>query len=79
MNGHKDILEIWVGESEGAKFWLTICNELKNRGVEDILIACMYGLKGLPDAIKMVFLYINIQDCIVHEIKKPFKYIASKD
>ena len=70
---------IWIGESEGAKFWLSVCNDLKNRGVEDILIACMDGLKGLPDAIKTVFPDVSIQTCIVHQIRNSLKYIASKD
>lgn len=76
---YKDILGIWVGEHEGAKFWLSVCNDLKNRGVKDILIACMDGLKGLPDAIKVVFPDVNIQTCIVHQIRNSIKYIASKD
>lgn len=77
--GYKDILGIWVGEQEGAKFWLSVCNDLKNRGVQDILIACMDGLKGLPDAIKAVFPNVNIQSCIIHQIRNSIKYIASKD
>lgn len=79
MKGYKDILGIWVGEQEGAKFWLSVCNDLKNRGVKDILIACMDGLKGLPDAIKAVFPEVNIQNCIVHQIRNSIKYIPSKD
>lgn len=79
MKGYKDILGIWVGEQEGAKFWLSVCNDLKNRGVKDILIACMDGLKGLPDAIKAVFPEVNIQSCIVHQIRNSIKYIPSKD
>ena len=79
MNGKKDILGIWIGESEGAKFWLSVCNDLKNRGVEDILIACMDGLKGLPEAIKTVYPDVSIQTCIVHQIRNSLKYIASKD
>lgn len=79
MNGYKDILGIWVDEAEGAKFWLGICNDLKNRGVKEILIACMDGLKGLPQAIKTVFPSVNIQTCIVHQIRNSIKYIASKD
>ncbi len=79
MNGKKDILGIWIGESEGAKFWLSVCNNLKNRGVEDILIACMDGLKGLPEAIKTVYPDVSIQTCIVHQIRNSLKYIASKD
>ena len=79
MEGYKDILGLWVDEAEGAKFWLSICNDLKNRGVKNILIACMDGLKGLPQAIKTVFPEANIQTCIVHQIRNSIKYIASKD
>ena len=79
LEGYKDILGIWVDEAEGAKFWLSICNDLKNRGVKKILIACMYGLKGLPQAIKTVFPTVDIQTCIVHQIRNSIKYIASKD
>ena len=79
MNGYKDILGIWIGEAEGAKFWLSVCNDLSNRGVKDILIACMDGLKGLPDAIKAVFPNVCIQTCIVHQIRNSTKYIAWKD
>ena len=79
MEGYKDILGIWVDEAEGAKFWLGICNDLKNRGVKEILIACMDGLKGLPQAIQTVFPSANIQTCIVHQIRNSIKYIASKD
>ena len=79
MQGKKDILGIWIGESEGAKFWLSVCNDLKNRGVNDILIACMDGLKGLPEAIKTVYPDVSIQTCIVHQIRNSLKYIASKD
>lgn len=79
MRGYKDILGIWIGEQEGAKFWLSVCNDLKNRGVKDILIACMDGLKGFPEAIKTVFPNVNIQNCIIHQIRNSMKYIASKD
>ena len=79
LEGYKDILGIWVDETEGAKFWLSICNDLKNRGVKKILIACMDGLKGLPQAIKTVFPTVDIQTCIVHQIRNSIKYIASKD
>ena len=79
MKGKKDILGIWIGESEGVKFWLSVCNDLKNRGVDDILIACMDGLKGLPEAIKTVYPDVSIQTCIVHQIRNSLKYIASKD
>ena len=79
LEGYKDILGIWVDEAEGAKFWLSICNDLKNRGVKKILIACMDGLKGLPQAIKTVFPTVDIQTCIVHQIRNSIKYIASTD
>lgn len=79
MEGYKDILGLWVDEAEGAKFWLSICNDLKNRGIKHILIACMDGLKGLPQALKTVFPEANIQTCIVHQIRNSIKYIASKD
>ena len=79
MEGYKDILGLWVDEAEGAKFWLGICNDLKNRGVKEILIACMDGLKGLPQAIQTVFPSANIKTCIVHQIRNSIKYIASKD
>jgi putative transposase len=79
IKGYKDILGIWIGEQEGAKFWLSVCNDLKNRGVRDIIIACMDGLKGLPEAIKTVFPNVNIQSCIIHQIRNSIKYVASKD
>ena len=79
MEGYKDILGLWVDEAEGAKFWLGICNDLKNRGVKEIFIACMDGLKGLPQAIQTVFPSANIQTCIIHQIRNSIKYIASKD
>jgi putative transposase len=79
VKGHKDILGIWVGEQEGAKYWLSVCNDLKNRVVKDILIACMDGLKGLPEAIKVVFPEVNIQNCIIHQIRNSIKYIPSKN
>lgn len=78
LEGKKDILGIWVGENEGAKYWLQVCAELKNRGVNDILIACIDGLKGLPEAIKSVFPEIEIQLCIVHMIRNSFKFIPHK-
>lgn len=77
--GYKDVLGIWVGENEGAKFWMKVCNELKNRGVEDILIVCIDGLKGFPDAIHTVFPQTRIQLCIIHQIRNTIKYISCKD
>lgn len=75
--GKKDILGIWVGESEGAKFWLKVCTELQNRGVKDIFIACIDGLKGLPEAIKAIYPNVEIQLCIIHMIRNSLKYIPS--
>jgi transposase-like protein len=77
-NGHKQVLGIWVGENEGAHYWLGIMNELKNRGVEDILIACVDGLKGFPEAIKAIYPKTDIQLCIVHMIRNSVKYVSSK-
>ena len=77
--GCKDILGIWVGENEGAKFWLKVCTELKNRGVEDILIVCIDGLKGFPDAIRKVFPDTRVQICVIHQIRNTLKYVSYKD
>ena len=79
LNGRKDLLGLWVGEAEGANFWLSVLTELKNRGVKDILIACIDGLKGFPDAINTVFPKAEIQLCVIHQIRNTLKYIASKD
>jgi transposase-like protein len=78
MDGTKEILGLWIGESEGASYWLRILNELKNRGVKDILIACVDGLKGFPEAIATVFPETQIQLCIIHMIRNTTKYIVSK-
>ena len=77
--GKKDILGIWVGENESAKFWLKVLNDLKNRGVEDILIACTDGLTGFEEAIHAAFPKTIHQLCIIHQIRNSLKYIASKD
>jgi transposase-like protein len=77
-DGKKEILGIWIGESEGASYWLKVLNELKNRGVKDILIACVDGLKGFPEAIATVFPETQIQLCIIHMIRNSTKYIVSK-
>jgi len=79
MEGMKEILGIWIGENEGAKFWLSILNEIKHRGVEDILITCIDGLKGFPEAIKGVFPETQIQKCIIHQIRNTVKYISHKE
>jgi transposase-like protein len=79
ITGKKDLLGLWVSEAEGANFWLAVMTELKNRGVEDILIACIDGLKGFPEAINTVFPKTEIQLCVIHLIRNTLKYIASKD
>lgn len=78
-SGLKEILGFYICESEGASFWLGVLNDLKARGVKDILIACIDGLKGFPEAISAAFPYTNVQLCIVHMIRNSFKLVASKD
>jgi putative transposase len=78
-DGHKEVLGLWLDGSEGAKFWLKVCSELKNRGVEDILIACCDGLKGFPDAIAAVFPRTTVQTCIVHMVRNSCRYVSFKD
>lgn len=78
MEGKKEILGIWIGENEGARFWVSVFNELRARGAKDILIACMDGLKGMPDALKAVFPEAITQLCIVHMIRNSLKFVASK-
>ena len=79
ISGQKDILGFYSCESEGAHFWLGVLNDLKARGVEDILISCIDGLKGFPEAINTAFPHTEIQLCIVHQIRNSLKYIASKE
>lgn len=78
LQGHKDVLGIWVGESEGAKFWLQVCSELQNRGVKDVFIACIDGLKGFPEAINAVFPKAVVQLCVIHLIRSSLKYVSYK-
>ena len=78
LKGRKDVLGLWVGENEGAHYWLGIMNELKNRGVDDILIACVDGLKGFPEAINSAFPKTETHLCIVHMIRNSIKYVGSK-
>jgi putative transposase len=78
IEGQKELLGFWVGESEGAKFWLGILTELKNRGVEDVLIAAVDGLKGFPDAIAAVFPQTQVQLCIVHMVRNSLRYVGWK-
>ena len=79
MEGHKELLGLWITENEGAKFWLGVLTELNNRGVNDILIACVDGLKGFPDAINTVFPKTQIQLCIVHMVRNSLKFVPWKD
>ena len=79
MDGKKDVLGMYVGENESAKFWLTILNNLKNRGVQDILITCVDGLSGFPQAIEAVYPQAEIQRCIVHQIRNSTRYVSYKD
>ena len=79
MEGHKELLGMWLAEAEGAKFWLSVLTELKNRGLQDILIACVDGLKGLPEAIAAEYPQTKIQLCIVHMVRNSLKYVSWKD
>lgn len=79
LEGHKQLLGLWIAETEGAKFWLSVLTELKNRGVEDILIACVDGLSGFPQAIEAVYPETRIQLCIVHMVRNSLKYVSWKD
>jgi putative transposase len=79
IQGKKEVLGLWIGENEGAKFWMSIISELNNRGLKDILIACIDGLKGFPEAIQAVFTDTRIQLCIVHMIRNSTKFVSYKD
>lgn len=79
IEGNKDVLGIWVGESESSKFWLGVLNELKNRGVEDILLFSVDGLTGLKEAIEAAFPKSDIQRCIIHQLRNSFKYVSYRD
>lgn len=79
LDGKKDVLGIWIGESEGAAYWQNILNELRNRGVEDIFISCIDGLKGFPQAIQSVFPQAEVQLCVIHQIRNSMRYVSWKD
>ena len=79
LEGHNELLGMWLSENEGAKFWLSVLTELQNRGVKDILIACVDGLKGFPDAINTAYPGTQIQLCIVHMVRNSMKYVPWKD
>ena len=77
--GHKELLRMYISRNEGANFWLSVLTDLQNRGVEDILIACIDGLKGFPDAIQSVYPNTAVQLCVVHQIRNSIKYVGSKN
>ena len=79
MDGLKDVLGIWIEKNEGAKFWLSVFTELRNRGLKDVLIACVDGLKGLPEAIESVYPEAEVQLCIVHMVRNSLKFVSYKD
>jgi len=79
LDGHKDVLGMWIGEHESAKFWLSVLNELRNRGVQDILITSVDNLKGFTDAIQACFPETEVQKCIVHQIRNSIRYVSYKD
>jgi putative transposase len=79
LDGEKELLGLWLSESEGAKFWLAVFTELKNRGVEDCFMACVDGLKGLPEAIEAVFPKTQVPLCIVHKVRSSLRYVPWKE
>ena len=79
VEGQKELLGMWISQNEGAKFWLNVLTELKNRGLEDILIACVDGLTGFPEAIETVYPRTKVQLCIVHKIRQSLTYVSWKD
>ena len=78
-DGKKEVLTITIGDNESAKYWLSVLNELKNRGVKDILIICADGLTGIKDAISAAFPKTEYQRCIVHQVRNTLKYVPDKD
>ncbi|MEY8768777.1 IS256 family transposase [Francisella philomiragia] len=79
LTGHKDVLDLWISQNEGSKYWLGVFTELKNRGLQDIFIACTDNLKGMSDAIQAVYPETKHQLCIVHQIRNSLKYVPYKD
>ena len=78
LEGKKEVLGLYLSESEDANFWLSVLSDLQNRGVEDILIACLDGLTGLPEAINSIYPQTEVQLCVIHQIRNTIKYVASK-
>ena len=79
LEGKKELLGMWISENEGAKFWLSVLTELKNRGVQDVLVACVDGLTGFPEAIAAVFPKTQVQLCIVHMVRNSLRYVSWND
>ncbi len=79
LAGNKEVLGLWLGQTEGAKLWLQIVTELKNRGVKDVIIACVDGLKGFPEAIETVFPNAQVQLCIVHMVRHSLNFVGYKE
>jgi transposase-like protein len=78
LEGHKDLLGLWLAQTEGAKFWLQVLTELQSRGVKDLFIACVAGLSGLPEAIETVYPQTRVQWCRVHLVRNSLRYVTSK-
>lgn len=79
VRGYKDLLGIWIGDAESATFWLSVLTEIRNRGVEDVLITCVDGLKGFPEAIATVFPQAEVQVCVIHQIRNSLRYVNWSD
>ena len=79
LEGRKEILGLYLSETEGANFWLSVLTDLNNRGLQDILIACVDGLTGFPEAINAIFPQTEVQLCVIHQIRNSLKYVASKN
>ena len=79
LRGEKEVLGVWVAENEGARFWAGVLSELRARGVKYLYVACMDGLKGLPDAVTALFPQTLTQQCIVHLVRASMRYVAAKD
>ena len=79
VEGKKEVLGFYLSESEGANFWLSVLTDIQNRGVEDMLIVCVDGLKGFPEAINCIFPKSQVQLCVVHQIRNSLKYVSYKD
>jgi transposase-like protein len=79
FEGRKEVSGLWIAENKGIKFWMSILNEIKNRGVKDILIACMDGLSGFPEAVRVVYPDTRVQLCIVHRVRNSTRFVSYKD